>query len=259
MPLDHYREANRANWDARVPIHYGSDEYGIARFISDPAHLSGVVTYDKEKLGDVTGKSLLHLQCHIGTDTISWARLGASVRHRSVIEVDRGRQPSQRGLRHSGEVHRLRALRHEVLDEKFDIVYTGIGGNLLDPGNTGLGRGGVLVPRARGHLLHARGHPMMWAMDWLETEELRVAVAYFETADPEGEEEHETYAGVGVVESPLNYGWNHGSGKHRCPDPGRTANRCVEEYDECEWQGLPMMIQEDDGCGVCPTGGNGCR
>ena len=70
MPLDHYREANRANWDARVPIHYGSDEYGIARFISDPAHLS-VVTYDKEKLGDVTGKSLLHLQCHIGTDTIS--------------------------------------------------------------------------------------------------------------------------------------------------------------------------------------------
>ena len=54
---------------------------------------------------------------------------------------------------------------------------------------------------------------MMWAMDWLETEELRVAVAYLETADPEGEEEHETYAGVGVVESPLNYGWNHGIGE----------------------------------------------
>ena len=112
MPLDHYREANRANWDARVPIHYGSDEYGVARFISDPAHLSGVVTYDKEKLGDVTGKSLLHLQCHIGTDTISWARLGATVTGTDLseksIRLQRG-SPKTRGLR---QIHRLRALRH---------------------------------------------------------------------------------------------------------------------------------------------------
>ena len=113
MPLDHYREANRANWDARVPIHYGSDEYGIARFISDPAHLSGVVTYDKEKLGDVTGKSLLHLQCHIGTDTISWARLGATVTGTDLSDKSiEAASRLERGLRHSSEVHRLRALRH---------------------------------------------------------------------------------------------------------------------------------------------------
>ena len=89
---------------------------------------------------------------------------------------------------------------------------------------------------------------MMWAIDWLETEELRVAAAYFETVEPESVEEHETYAGVGVVESPVNHGWNHGMGEtlDALIRAGLRIDR-VEEYDECEWQGLPMMIQEDDG------------
>ncbi|MFV1963320.1 MAG: SAM-dependent methyltransferase, partial [Acidimicrobiia bacterium] len=77
MPLDHHKETIRANWDSRVQIHFESDDYGITRFIADPDHLSGVVRFDREKVPDVSGKRLLHLQCHIGTDTISWARLGA--------------------------------------------------------------------------------------------------------------------------------------------------------------------------------------
>ena len=66
---------NRANWDSRVAIHYDSEEYGVAKFIADPDHISGVVDFDREIVGDVSGKRLIHLQCHIGTDTIGWARL----------------------------------------------------------------------------------------------------------------------------------------------------------------------------------------
>ena len=69
MPLDDYRLANRANWDARVDIRFPSQEYEVDRFAADPAHLSDVVTFDQEKLGDVRDKRLIHLQCHIGTDT----------------------------------------------------------------------------------------------------------------------------------------------------------------------------------------------
>jgi hypothetical protein len=74
-----FRRANRANWDARVDIHFPSVEYGVDRFATNPAHRSDVVTFDKDKLGDVRGKRLIHLHCHIGTDTVSWARLGADV------------------------------------------------------------------------------------------------------------------------------------------------------------------------------------
>jgi len=85
MPLDDYRLANRANWDARVDIHFPSSEYSVDRFATDPTHISDVVSFDMEKLADVAGKRLIHLQCHIDTDTISWARLGAEVtRDRSL-------------------------------------------------------------------------------------------------------------------------------------------------------------------------------
>ena len=61
MPMDEHRAANRANWDDRVPIHRASQEYGADEFIADPSKISNVVAFDREYLGDVTGKSLLHL------------------------------------------------------------------------------------------------------------------------------------------------------------------------------------------------------
>src|ERR1700749_2831346 len=74
-----YLEVNRANWDDRVPAHVASADYGLGRFTEDPAFISGVVRFDLPLLGDVAGLRAVHLQCHIGTDTVSLARLGASV------------------------------------------------------------------------------------------------------------------------------------------------------------------------------------
>src|SRR6185437_7375220 len=68
---------NRANWDERAPAHAASPGYDLQRFADDPRFLSHVVRFDLPRLGDITGLRGVHLQCHIGTDTISLARLGA--------------------------------------------------------------------------------------------------------------------------------------------------------------------------------------
>ncbi|MEV8506209.1 class I SAM-dependent methyltransferase [Actinoplanes sp. NPDC051475] len=74
-----YRDVNRANWDERAPAHAASAGYDVAAFARDPRHLSDVVTFDRPLLGDIDGLRGIHLQCHIGTDTVSLARLGATM------------------------------------------------------------------------------------------------------------------------------------------------------------------------------------
>ena len=250
MPLDEYRIANRANWDSRVDIHYGSEEYGVVRFISDPGHLSGVVSRDKDKLGDVSGKTLLHLQCHIGTDTISWARLGAVVTGVDLSEksIDAARRLS----RDSGTPARFMVSElydtPNVIDEKFGIVYTGVGAICWLP-DIKAWAGVVASFLEPGGIFYMReGHPMMWAVDWEDPEELRVTLDYFETEEPEADEEHDTYAGDGVVTSPMSYGWNHGIGEtiDALIQAGLRIDR-VEEHEECEWKGLAMMVEGADG------------
>lgn len=68
-------EANRRDWDRRVAIHQSSDLYDVDGFRAGRSTLRSV---ELDLLGDVAGRSLLHLQCHFGIDTLSWARLGAS-------------------------------------------------------------------------------------------------------------------------------------------------------------------------------------
>src|ERR1022692_4214944 len=77
--MDDYRSVNRVSWDERVPAHAASPDYHVEAFAADPAFLSQVVRFDLPRLGDVSGLRGVHLQCHIGTDTISLARLGASM------------------------------------------------------------------------------------------------------------------------------------------------------------------------------------
>src|SRR5690348_6243995 len=69
-------ELNRAFWDERVPIHTASDFYDVEGFLAGATALR---QFEPVELGDVRGLSLVHLQCHFGLDTLSWARLGAQV------------------------------------------------------------------------------------------------------------------------------------------------------------------------------------
>ena len=78
MDEDHYA-VNRAWWDERAPAHANSPDYAVQELIADPTRLSDVVRFDLPRLGDVNGLRGIHLQCHIGTDTISLHRLGAAM------------------------------------------------------------------------------------------------------------------------------------------------------------------------------------
>src|SRR3954471_2686138 len=119
-------ETNRAHWDQATEIHARANDYGIEDFRAGACRLHRV---EVEELGDVRGKSLLHLQCHFGLDTLSWARRGADVT---------GVDFSPRGIALARELAQecsidarfvesdLYALP-EKLSGQFDIVYTSYG------------------------------------------------------------------------------------------------------------------------------------
>ena len=74
MDLDNAFNINKKTWNDRVAIHAQSDFYKLAAFKKGGSSLN---RFELEALGDVSGKSLLHLQCHFGQDTLSFSRLGA--------------------------------------------------------------------------------------------------------------------------------------------------------------------------------------
>jgi len=74
--MDPYREANRRLWEEWAAIHRRAEFYRVEHFKRGRDPLK---PFEVEELGDVAGQTLLHLQCHFGLDTLSWARLGATV------------------------------------------------------------------------------------------------------------------------------------------------------------------------------------
>lgn len=113
-------------WDERVPIHVESAFYDVPGFVSGISHLRD---FEREELGDVRGRSLVHLQCHFGLDTLSWAREGANVVGLDFSEpavqaaCDLAEQLNLDAEFVVGDVHRAA----DVLGRRFEIVYTGLG------------------------------------------------------------------------------------------------------------------------------------
>jgi SAM-dependent methyltransferase len=123
----HWREANRQLWDERAPAHVAGDVYQVEGLVAGRDDLR---PWEPDEVGPVDGLDLLHLQCHIGTDTIGWARRGAR-----VVGLDF----SEPALAAAGQLSRRCGLDVEwvqsdvydavgALDGRtFDIVYTGVG------------------------------------------------------------------------------------------------------------------------------------
>ena len=74
MPIADATAINHANWESRVPIHAASADYRLERFITEPDQISEVVEFDRPRLGDIAGLDVVHLQCHMGNDSLSLAR-----------------------------------------------------------------------------------------------------------------------------------------------------------------------------------------
>lgn len=72
--MDEHLESNRKLWNEKVNIHYRSDYYDVEGFKAGEESLYPIEV--EELAGEVAGKTLLHLQCHFGMDTMSWRGAG---------------------------------------------------------------------------------------------------------------------------------------------------------------------------------------
>ncbi|MBI2704753.1 MAG: class I SAM-dependent methyltransferase [Actinobacteria bacterium] len=125
--LDEAVAYNKAAWDERVALHVDSAYYDNESF---KAGRNALRSFERDEVGDVTGKTLCHLQCHFGQDTLSWARLGASVVGLDFSEaaVDAARDlAAELDLEAEFVCSNVYDAVGALGSRQFDIVYTGIG------------------------------------------------------------------------------------------------------------------------------------
>ena len=169
MPIDEPRAVNLQNWEDRVAVHAGPDGYDFAAF-DDPAHISEVVSFDVPRLGDITGLDVVHLQCHIGTDTVSLARLGArTVTGLRLLAVgDRGSDSAGGARRADATTTFVEGELYDALDvlgeSRFDLVYTGVGALCWLPDIEQWAGSWPALLRPGGRLHIREGHPIVWTL-----------------------------------------------------------------------------------------------
>ncbi len=206
--------------------------------------------FDRPLLGDVTGLTGIHLQCHIGTDTVSLARLGARMTglDLSPASLEQARRLATDA---GADIDYVEADTYSapqaLRGRTFDLVYTGIGALcwLPDIDRWAGVVDDLLVPGGR--LFVREGHPMMWAVDETRTDGLTIGYPYFETPEPMDIEEEGTYVeNDHVFVNTRQLSWNHGIGEILTA----LLNRGFEvtgfvEHRSVPWDALPGRMVVD--------------
>ena len=205
-----HTETNRRHWDEIVPIHLSSEFYDVAGFKAGRTSLKSV---ELEELGDVHGKSLLHLQCHFGMDTLSWAREGAIVTGMDFSEraIEAARAlAAETGIGAQFLVSDIYALP-ENLQGQFDIVFTSYGVKAWLPDIKRWAQVGAHFVRPGGTFYIVEFHPFAGVFDdAADVTDLRVHYPYFSSGEPLRFEQGDTYAGASAaVEHQTTYEWPH--------------------------------------------------
>ena len=219
----HYFDANKDSWNKRTAVHKDSAFYDLASFKNGKTSLNKI---ELDELGDVNGKSLLHLQCHFGLDTMSWEREGAI-----VTGVDISNEAIKLAKKISAEL-KLNAtficanvydlvnsskVPHSEISEQsdvyelssreatFDIVFTSYGTIGWLPDLDGWAK--MIAERLRpgGIFYIADFHPVLWMMD--ENFE-QIKYNYFNT-EVIAEENAGTYTDRDAPIRSKEYCWNH--------------------------------------------------
>ncbi|WP_419870665.1 class I SAM-dependent methyltransferase [Chryseobacterium sp. CT-SW4] len=162
--MENYLNINRNSWNAKVEPHLKSDFYFVDEFLKGRTSLNSI---ELELLGDLKGKSILHLQCHFGQDSISLSRLGAKVT--GIDLSDKAIDTAKELARKCGtdtqficsDLYNL----HNMLDQQFDIVFTSYGviGWLPDLKKWAHIISHFLKPE--GTFVMAEFHPVVWMFD----------------------------------------------------------------------------------------------
>jgi 2-polyprenyl-3-methyl-5-hydroxy-6-metoxy-1,4-benzoquinol methylase len=243
------RQVTLASWDERAPAHFRSPDYDVAGLLADPARISDVVRFDLPRLGEIRSQRGVHLQCHIGTDTLSLARLGARMT---------GVDYSETAISAARELAELAGsqIDYHVCDVYdapavlgtggFDFVFTGIGALCWLPRIDLWAQVVASLLRPGGRLFLRDGHPMLWSLDDpTPAGQLVVEHAYFERAEPTVWSYPGTYV---QTDSEFvhneTHEWNHGLGEiitalldHQLDLVG------LVEHDTVPWDALPGLTE----------------
>lgn len=244
-----YFTINRAYWDERVPTHVRSAFYDVDGF------KAGRITIDPwslEAVGKVEGKSLLHLQCHFGMDTLSWARLGADATgvDFSPPAIVKARELSDEiGVPARFIEANIYDLPNE-LDGEFDVVFTSWGTIVWLPDIRGWAQviGRFLKPGGR--FVFVDAHPSMFMLDYRVEDQLVFGFDYFsDIDDPDIDDFAASYADPSSSHAnTASAQWNHSLGSilTALAEAGLKIE-LVREEPVCAWQYHPLMTQGDDG------------
>jgi SAM-dependent methyltransferase len=244
--------SNRRLWDAWTKIHVDSAFYDVDSF-RDGRRGIRLSDYERDEVGPVGDKTLLHLQCHFGLDTLSWARLGATVTgadfSSAAIAAARA-LAAEVGIDATFVESNLYDLR-AALDGKFDVVYTsgGVLGWLPD-----IGRWAEVVAhfvKPGGLFYITEIHPVAHVFaddDDVVPGELRLAYPYWEHAEPLRFNVKGSYADRDApTEGLVENGWDHSLGEivTALIDAGLRID-FLHEFDFVEWP-VPWLVEGADG------------
>ena len=255
--MNKYTQANRKLWNAWTEVHKNSEFYDNESFKAGRNTLKSI---EVEEVGDVEGKSLLHLQCHFGQDTISWARLGAQ-----VTGVDLSDEAIKLAKSLAADLNLdarficsdIYALP-DILDEQFDIVFTSYGvlSWLSDLDRWGQIAARYLKPGGIFYIVEL--HPISVTLDDEIVEPgLHIRYPYFHGREPMRFDDGVSYADPDPQRAVqmTNYQWNYSLGEviNALINAGLRIE-FVHEFPMTTYRHLPSMEKGTDGWYRLPQG-----
>jgi SAM-dependent methyltransferase len=253
--MNKYLQANQALWNTWTRYHVESTFYNVEGFKAGRRQLDPIVLAG---LGDVTGNSLLHLQCHFGMDTLNWARQGAI-----VTGVDFSEEAIKAARTLASEIGLAATFIHSDLYElpqnltgQFDIVFTSHGVLGWLPDLEGWARVIAHFLRPGGIFYIVEAHPVALLFDERRQDaELRLLYPYFQGSEPIRDEQDGSYAAPDAPIRSVSYVWIHPMAKI-IGSLLRAGLRIesFEEYSFARWAIFPWMERRADGGWQLPSG-----
>lgn len=245
-------EDNRRLWDVRTRVHLESYE-AVERVRSGGSSLGEL---EIGEVGDVSGKSLLHLQCHFGLDTLSWARLGARV---TGVDLSSESVKAARDLARELAIDATFIEANvydlpEVSREEFDVVFTSAGVLYWLPDLKGWAEVVAKMLKPGGTFYIAEGHPLPQVAEYRDGF-LTITGDYFDpTVDSEISKG--TYADASIETEPMNsHGWLHPLGEivTAIVEAGLRLE-FLHEFPFAVYKQFPELTKDDRGRYVQPAG-----